>query len=653
MKNLKLSFIGAMLLASAIALTSCDDYLDVIPDNIATIDNAFTSRTTAEKFLFTCYSYMPSHADFNKQPFLSGDEFWVPWPQTPNYFYSPVFEVMARGNQNITDPALNYWDWNGEIKGLFQGLRDCNLFLERIDNVPEASLSKIEKERWIGEVKFLKAYYHYWLVRMYGPIPLIKENKPVSASIEDVQVLRDPVDDCFQYIVELLDEAIATLPATLERRTTEMGRATKPIAMCIKAKALVEAASPLFNGNSDYVSFTRKVDGVKYFNTDFDLKKWEQAAKACMEAVEMCESVGFELFYFIPSATEKVNAELITQMSIRQAVTNADYNTNTEAIWANPNSTSENLQYHTTATLDQKYITNGMHFRILAPPLKIAEMFYSKNGVPIDEDNDWISSGQYNNRYQLRTATAVDKYQIKEGSRTAALHFNREQRFYANLTFDQNLYFGIGKTNMDDQWLIGMKVGEPCGIQSASRYSTTGYLCKKLAHYQNNLLEGAGAGYNVVAYPWPVIRIADLYLMYAEALNEASGPSPEVFRYIDLVRERAGLEGVEDSWTIYAVPNKKNKFSTKEGLREIIQQERLIELANEGQRYWDIRRWKRAKEMWHNQPIQGWDVFQEEVMPFTRVKTIFTQQFTTRDYLWPIMDTDLSVNPNLDQNPYW
>ncbi|HML85492.1 MAG TPA: RagB/SusD family nutrient uptake outer membrane protein, partial [Bacteroidales bacterium] len=84
-----------------------------------------------------------------------------------------------------------------------------------------------------------------------------------------------------------------------------------------------------------------------------------------------------------------------------------------------------------------------------------------------------------------------------------------------------------------------------------------------------------------------------------------------------------------------------------------IQQERLIELANEGHRYWDIRRWKRAKEMWQNQPIQGWDVDQGETETYYRIKTIYTTSFTTKDYLWPIREYNLSVNPNLDQNPGW
>ncbi|MDD4591822.1 MAG: RagB/SusD family nutrient uptake outer membrane protein [Parabacteroides sp.] len=640
------------LILIAIICVSCSDYLDVVPDNIATIDNAFTSRSTAEKYLFTCYSFMPSHGNIDQQAFTIGDEFWLPYPQIPNYFYNNAFEIIARGKQNSVDPSLNYWDGQNGGKAMFQGIRDCNIFLEKINNVPELSLLKPEKERWIAEVKFLKAYYHYWLLRMYGPIPLIRTNLPISATIEQVQVKREPVDDCFAYIEELLDESIAKLPVILDKQTTEMGRVTKPIAIAVKAKILLEAASPLFNGNTDYATFKSR-DGEQYFNQTNDIEKWRKAADACKEAVEICDSVGFKLYNFKPAGGDKVNDELTIQMSIRNSVADNNYNVNNEVVWTNPNSTSNWLQALSTPTLDEKYTVNGGIMSILAPPLKIAEMFYTKHGVPMDEDDEWVSTGKFRDRYKIRTAAEADKYNIKEGEQTAGLHFDREVRFYANLSFDRNLWFGIGRNNLDNQWVLRNRIGEPGSKRAQSKFSATGYFCKKLANYQNNALEGEGADYVVVEYPWPVIRLADIYLMYAEALNELSGPSQEVYEYIDRVRARAGLEGVVTSWATHATPSYRSKPTTKEGLREIIQQERLIELANEGHRYWDIRRWKRAKEMWHNQPIQGWDIDQVDAEGYYRVKTIFVQKFTTKDYLWPIKESNLSVNPNLDQNPGW
>ena len=624
------------------------DYLDVVPDNVATIDNAFTDRNEAEKFLFSCYSFMPSHGDINSQGFSMADEFWFPYPQSGLFFYSYPFEYIARGGQNVNSPAVNYWDGLNYGKPMFQALRTCNIFLEKLtQHVP--GLYETEKKKWIAEVKYLKAYYHYWLLRMYGPIPLVKENLPISSTIEEVQVKRAPIDDCFEYIVSLLDESAPDLPIKVQNPATELGRVTKAMTLALKAKVLVEAASPLFNGNSDYINFTGP-HGEQLFNPEFDAEKWGKAVDACHEAILVCHEAGNELFEFRPSFGIDLDESTIRQMSIRNSVTER---WNSEIIWGNTNSSSASMQQLATTYLDPSKINNLGARSILAPPLRIAEMFYTRNGVPIDEDDEWVSSGKYAQRYETKIAEEDDKYFIQVGTQTANLNFDREIRFYANLGFDNGLWYGIGKFEDEDQWHIKAKANEHAGKRSVSLFSVTGYFCKKLPHYQNNILPGDAAGYSVVDYPWPVMRLADLYLLYAEALNEYSGPSQEAYDWINRVRERAGLEPVEIAWPKYAIQSRKNKPSTKEGLRDIIQQERLIELAHEGHRFWEIRRWKRAKEMWHNQPIRGWDIEQEDTETYYRIRTLYTPQFTTRDYFWPIREYNFSVNTNLVQNPGW
>src|SRR5690606_14036811 len=216
-------------------LCSCN-YLDIVPDNIATVDNAFKLRSQAEKYLFTCYSYIPNHASTGNNPaLLSGDEVWFyyPYKNIPN-FQPPSNWEIARDNQNILDPYLNFWDGlNGGIS-MFQWIRDCNIFLDNIHQVPD--ISPVERKRWIAEVLFLKAYYHWFLLRMYGPIPICDQNLPVSSDIAEVQVERKPVDDCFDYIVALLDSAAHNLPDNIINPVSEMGRITRPIVLSIKAR---------------------------------------------------------------------------------------------------------------------------------------------------------------------------------------------------------------------------------------------------------------------------------------------------------------------------------------------------------------------------------------------------------------------------------
>ena len=129
-----------------------------------------------------------------------------------------------------------------------------------------------EKRQWASEVKFLKAYYHFYLLRLYGPIPIIENNLSISASSKEVRVYRRPVDEVFDYIIQLIDESLSNLPETVKDEHTELGRIIFPIALSVRAKILVYAASPLFNGNKDYQGF-KDQEGRDFFNAEYKSEK--------------------------------------------------------------------------------------------------------------------------------------------------------------------------------------------------------------------------------------------------------------------------------------------------------------------------------------------------------------------------------------------
>ncbi len=632
-------YIVILIAVMATVLGSCNKYLDIVPDNVATIDYAFRLRSTAEKFLFTCYSYMPAQGDYNSNPaFFGGDELWLVPTNTSNPWQ------IARGAQRVVNPFCNFWQGGNGGKDLYEGIRQCNIMLENIGSVPDMVQS--EKDRWTAEVTFLKAYYHYWLLRMYGPIVLMKHNIEVSSSSEEVRLPRSPVDTCVNYIVDLLDEAAKNLPDRIDNEASELGRVTKAIDLSVKAQVLVLAASPLFNGNPDYQSFTN-LDGTPLFNSTPDAAKWERAAAACKEAVEFCQSLGYHLYYYQPLLSQfDLSDTTLTKMSIRNAVCEK---WNPEIIWGNTNSmaTQGNIQGSATPRgLDPAHTDNQGTRGSIAPPLKIAEMFYSNHGVPIDEDKTW----DYASRFKLRVAGSADRFNLKEGYTTVSLHFNREPRYYADLGFDGGIWYGQGHYDDqgDDLLYVAAKQGQPAAVINYASYSTTGFWPKKLVNY-NNII-GDGNTYTVENYPWPVIRLSDLYLLYAEALNEVSGPTDEVFMYLDTVRARAGVPPVKEAWTNYS--KNPNKFATKDGLRQIIHRERLIEMAFEGKRFWDLRRWKEAINV-QNNPITGWDLPQSSPEGYYRERIIFNQTFSMRDYLWPLNETVLLANNKLVQNPGW
>lgn len=619
------------------ALSACKDYLDIIPDNIPTIDNSFTMRTEAEKYLYTCYSYMPKDGNLEQDPsLLGGDEIWaIDGPPRPNFNHT-IFNI-AQGRQATINPVgENIW------VNLYRALRDCNIFLENIGKVPD--LSEEEREQWIAEVKFLKAYYHFYLVRMYGPVPLIKENLPVEVDISSVKISRAPVDDCFAYIVQLIDEAKDDLPSIVADPVKMLGRITKPIAYALKAKVLVTAASPLFNGNSEQATL-KNPDGTQLFNQQVIPAKWDAAALACKEAIDICEAAGHRLYKFDrANSTFVLTDQIVQQLSLRNAFTER---WNPEIIWANTQSLSANTQLQATPNVDFRYQDNNVIGYELAPPLKIVDMFYTKNGIPIEEDLQWNA-----NQPAVRAGTPADQRYIKLNYETSSTNFDREPRFYASLGFDGGVWYGQGyytDATPTGTYYVSAKKGQPNGKGKPDFGSVTGYFIKKYVHFQNT--QGASAGdYSINNYPWPIFRLAQLYLLYAEALNEKSGPSAEVYKYINLVRERAGLPAVEVAWPAYS--SNKTKHLTPTGLREIIHREELIELAFEGARFWDLRRWKEAPQE-YVKPIQGWDIEQSATSLYYRKRLIFSPRFGLKDYFWPIRDNTILNNRNLVQNIGW
>ena len=638
-----------------ILFSSCkDDYLDVIPDNIPTIDIAFNNRATALNFLATCYTYIPEHANVVQNfSMLAGDEVWY-YAENDFYMNNETSFRLAKGMQNVSSPYLNYWEGGrGAPHSLFNALRDCNIFLDNLVTVP--GLEEQERLRWLDEVKVLKAFYHFWLLQMYGPIPIVENNISVGASAEETNVFRDSVDDVVNYLVQLLDEVIEgeNLPGVINYIYTEQGRVTMPVAKALKAKILVLNASPIFNGNEDFNSLVDS-QGNSLVNQTYDPQKWVLAKDALFEAIESAESNGHQLYEFtqqIPINGE-LSEQVIEELSQRAAITESF---NSEIIWAYGPEWTGDLQMWCQPrwTADHSALF-GYTKKSHAPTLNMVETFYSKNGVPLNEDIYW----NYSERYDVVSTPLFDdngenyhEFYIEDNYSTAKLHTYREPRFYSTIGFDGGKWFSLETTNINNIPYLDAKAGALSGKQGFEIYSITGYFAKKLVHYENVISQ---EGSTIKGYSFPIIRLSDLYLMYSEALNEVKeSPDSEVYEYIQKVRDKAGLDNGGDlvnTWQLYS--SNPSKPSSKEGMRDIIHQERMIELALEGHRYWDLRRWKLADE-YFSQPIRGWNIFRPDVEGFYEVENIYYRNYLIKDYLWPISQNELLRNPNLVQNPGW
>jgi starch-binding outer membrane protein, SusD/RagB family len=648
MKWIKLIFLIIMV---ATVIASCKKFLDVVPDNVVTVDHAFKLRNEAEKYLFTLYAYLPRSGDGWYNPgFMAGDEIWL--PEESETHWHPIFRI-ARGLQNKEAPYFD--EWRGISKGnngsndhrkIWQAIRQCNIFLENMRDMTKVpDITDSEREKWIGEAEFLKAYYHFYMLRQYGPIPVMDKNINVDGDVASSYSRRMPVDSCVNYISHLLDSATQKLPITIADEINELGRVTQSVALAVKAKLLVTAASPLFNGNTDYAGLTDTV-GNALFNPVFDITKWQKAKDAVQAAIQAAEANGSTLFEY-KSQQVPLSDTIKRQLTIRNAVTER---WSKEHVWANSQS------YFVNEALcmppmerSQRGGVSTIRFElqgVWAAPIKIAKMFYTKNGVPIDEDNTL----NFANIEELRAANNGERYYIEPNFVTSRLNFDREPRFYASLGFDGGVWYQYDATaNGSDNlnYYVKAKNLEKAGLGHFTNWNETGYFIKKLVHWES--VTNARTTYK--QYPWPEIRLADLYLLYAEALNEVEPASATAIQYVDKIRQRAGLKGVVESWTNYS--NNPGKYASQQGLREIIHRERLIELAFEGHRFWDLRRWKKAFDEL-NKDITGWTILGKTNETYYKERLVFSQRFMTpRDYFWPIGNYDIRRNPLLVENSGW
>lgn len=649
----KIKSLRLVVLILLVELTACNDYLDVVPDDgLATIETAFNLRSTAIRYLGTCYAYMTEEGASGSDPaLLGGDELWDLIGRAASNQSGRVPNTMfqiARGLQSASSVYANDW------ASMYQGIRCCDILIDHVDKVPD--MEEWEVKQWKAEAKFLKAYYHFNLIRKWGPIPIIRESLPIDADVEAVRVYREPIDDCFDYVLELLDEAIPDLPL-VNPSVDEYGRINQVVAASLKAKVAVYAASPLFNNNVDQATLVDN-RGVQLFaqnkSEDEQQTRWKNAVDACKKAIDLCSEANIELYKY--NNEYRVNDTLFLDFTLRGVMCER---WNKEIIWGNTQSDLTQLQMWqqlTTPNLQYKSLgwTHALScYAFIGVPLKIAEQFYSKNGLPINYDKERAKV----NEYTLRAGDEAHAYYLEQGYTTIQLNFDREPRFYASLGFDGGKWVGAltnyNDLKPEDIFDIECRMGKALAKSSNESGPLTGYYPKKMYPYRNRMAAN-GSALSTYWYPWPMIRLADLYLLYAEAINEAEGPdgghSTEMFQAINAVRERAGIPDVKTSWDTYSTSP--GRYKTKSGMRDIIHRERLNELAFESQRFWDLRRWKEANTE-YSKNIYGFNTIGSQPEDYYKKILIAEQGFAQKNYFWPIQTATIERNPNLIQNLGW
>lgn len=605
-----------IVFATLLCTTGCN-FLDVVPDETTNEKDAFQNPSLAERFLYSCYSFLPNpRHETSSLDLLTSDEVVTPWEHE-------TFANFPKGNYNSSEPIISYWNT------LFGGILRCYILLNNINTVPNMTEENVRIYK--GEAKFLIAYYHFLLLKNYGPIPIIDHQLSHDMDKKDFPE-RDDFDTCVNWIADLFDEAAGMLP--VEQTSTAYGRATSVAAKAMKSRLLLYAASPLFNGNSEYYAdFKSKLDGRNLISQTYDEKKWQRAATAAREAIDAATAAGYAL-YTDPSVS-KSKFEMPSDDVQRVLRLNfIDYNNSKEVLWADTRKEMNyGLQYKSTPYRVGPSSGNGV-----GVTLSMVEQFYTENGLPIDMDPNYDYEGRYR--------TAEYHNDVCDGV-TMNLNIGREPRFYAWVAF-QNGYYEVMKRNSEDPEAKVVKTrfrkNDEFGIKArTTNYSPTGYLNKKgCSPLYDNIQENVPAPH----YPWPVIRMAELYLNLAEA--EANlGNIDSAVEALRPVRKRAGLPSVDAAFATAGLT------LDKAAMIRMAKQERTVELYLEGHRFWDVRRWKEGEKYFNHRP-KGMNFDGESDAEFFRVTEIIVQRkfSTPMNYLMPIPKDDINKNESkFVQNP--
>jgi hypothetical protein len=486
---------------------------------------------------------------------------------------------------------------------------------------------------------------------------------------KDLYHSRSKLDDCFTYIVKTIDEAI---PALLPKEGTDLGQVDKAGAAAIKAKVLLWRASPFYSGNTYYFDFYDH-DRKPFFPQDdaaTTKAKWKDALDAVEVAIQYCTEAGIDLYTYsdrvpnIDVAFSDGNPNFRTFYDLRYTIVEP---WNKELIWGYSAvrpavNNYDRLIFDANIVLPNNYsgVVNdvGGDYNTLGATYKMVERYYTKHGLLIDEDNTFGRDTLLDVTLTPDTAVTNEYLGILQSKvPTVNIYLNREPRFYANMGITGGYW--RAHDHAIKTTFFGGGSGGATGVGGSDAYGGasfggnnrfwTGMGAQKIVHPNNKVLN-----YRSTFYPAPIIRLADLYLMKAEARNQyLETPDAEVYAAINKVRQRAGIPTVEQAYGgSYVRDAYKNKHQEKEFMKEIILNERGIEFAFEGHRFWDMRRYRRAPQEFSS-PVVGWNYNGENAEDFFQLRALQFRLFTEKDCLWPLPISDLTKNSKLIQNPGW
>lgn len=667
LKNIFTRTMISFMAVSTIGLASCN-YLDIVPPEQVGVDDAMENLTNATGFLYSCYNPMTSTAS----------------AELPYRFY---LSDLVFANDDILNP--HGWATDGGANGYlgyillntlsaeinnpvwthyYKGIGQCLLFIEKMDKcniVGRGIIDEAKAKEWRAEAKALIAYYHFLLLRRYGPIVICDSRVSMGTPTSDYKG-RCHFDYCVDWIADQLDEAAYDLPAV--RPASECGRMTVAICKAIKAQMYLLAASPLWNGQFPYANF-RNVNfetpgyGLELVSRTYDKSKWQRAYDAVDEAIKYAEKEGNCEIYtdnyhekshslddlWVPGNVTDDFKRAVLRM--RYLYCTGQGEGNREAVWE---MIQDNDYYAGTAWLhnpafppNMMETNNGIQSGNggLNPTLNAVTHFLTKDGYLPENDPNFTPEANW-----FKSAGLPSEGLRRD--RIINLHVNREPRFYAWIGFDGG-DLGLYLVNGEPVHLNLMQnhnPGNPSdvvgyhGYQSRQRDNCcTGYLYQK--HQPATIQINPSGGYMNFTEPTiKIIRLSELYLTRAECAAQLDN-TPQALKDVNVIRSRAG------------VPDLTSEMIGVGGmsLLDWVLNERRVEFFAEAHRYFDIRRYVAGEKYLGYGKRMGLNSLERENPTFEEfnkpISLPYPYTWGNKLYLYPVPANEVYANPQCVQNP--
>ena len=686
MNNIKSLFFGSLLLMLGnVSFTSCTDWLDKDPESIVGEDEAFKNYRNFQGYIEEIYSLIPDKEKIN----------WcTSWNLGDDAVHNATNDGYAHMDHQVD--LGNYRNWWGNGNWYMNGarssfwtnawysIRKCNMGIENIN-----SLVGTDEERnlLLGQMYFFRAWWHFELMCYFGGLPYI--DKAFEAS-DIPQLPRLSFQECAERCAEDFEKAYSLLPrdpsgwdATLAGMQTSLNndlRINGFMALCYLGKCYLWAGSPLMKEfektkNGGVAQLLGASSNGKTY--DYDGKYCRKAAEAFGKALDMVSrgQVSYKLAEYkysdIYDHTPDESASSCYSDIFYTYKQNWKLPGSCEAIFRGLSPDGNTSNWNCTKIFGPKVAGLVDHDKIIhQPTANLVDQYGTNDGQPIYLVKNGVLERNPDSKWD-------PEHPFKD----------RDPRFYHDIVFDGFHYVTVSGI---DRLTTEMKKYDYCTLYTGGEMrdvvlgSSTGYFIQKLVPHQcnhgDNWYDAWGGGAPLHTY-LPYMRLADIYLMYAEAMAAIACSENKVDFFktdknycmsmtavdaINALRERVN----SSDWPMEGVPAKFLK--DPKDFMDVVRNERAVELAFEGFRWCDLQRWlllteppytvKYAHEF-ERLETDDWffnkttreanhDPKDAKVAHFER-KELISRRFESKHYWFPLPDKDTYLYKGFDQNPGW